>query len=318
MPPDALHMNIAGEITPENEKLRLPSDFKTDTHEALGLTVLAETEYQLRLGLLNDSLKQLRKCLGLKAFLVRRKYNLASGQKVLTRSEAAIDRAASHVRKWREIYKRCRSAVIQLKGEKNVPKQYQILKDSDCVMLGEWLDEHTFWQTEGQCAEFKAGTDSQGRRELPWIWKMNFEGIVNPDELTKAVDEWSEEGKSSVFLFFFTNSLKLIVATRLEWVHARASVHRLEEEVILLHAESERVGKTFDYFQRHWKGQADTWRCRRQQGEVFKNGGVQRGAEAAAHRKVAMFARLARAANRRFEEVEALIRKEGLSLSIYS
>ncbi|KIJ43319.1 hypothetical protein M422DRAFT_47947 [Sphaerobolus stellatus SS14] len=79
MPSDALQEIERPYSLPEEETLRLPSDFEHKDQERLGLKELAEIEYQLRIGVAYDALNKLRNALGLKSFLVRRKRSLASG-----------------------------------------------------------------------------------------------------------------------------------------------------------------------------------------------------------------------------------------------
>ncbi|KIJ32933.1 hypothetical protein M422DRAFT_265274 [Sphaerobolus stellatus SS14] len=131
---------------PEKQKLRLPSDFDRVAHGRLGLIALAETEFLLRRGQANDALKRLRDCLGLKSFLVRRKYKMAGGQGMLLRSESEIHRAQNQVQKWAEVYRRTWQAMGRLreKGEdgNHGRGKLQQLTNADLVMLSEWMDDH--------------------------------------------------------------------------------------------------------------------------------------------------------------------------------
>jgi len=85
-------------------------------------------------------------------------------------------------------------------------------------------------------------------------------------------------------------------------VHACASVDHLEEEIILLCTESERVGKTFEHYDKYWQEQAVIWKTIRLEGEDGKTMGIG-SEEAGANCKAVIFAHLACIANRRFEEV---------------
>ncbi|KIJ41838.1 hypothetical protein M422DRAFT_255163 [Sphaerobolus stellatus SS14] len=120
---------------------------------------------------------------------------------------------------------------------------HELTKD-DLIMLSSWMEEHHLWREKGEMAEEEAAKKRKGRRELPWIWKMQF-GTTEPDrdKISEAMDEWTSE------------------AIRIEWLHAHASLKRFEEEMRLLEAESERVGKTFGFYRRKWllKGEDVLW-----------------------------------------------------------
>ncbi|KIJ28706.1 hypothetical protein M422DRAFT_54505 [Sphaerobolus stellatus SS14] len=77
MPSGVLEEMARSDAYPEEESLRLSSNLAQEDHDRLGLTELAETEYQL-IGVAYDALKNLSSALGLKSFLVRRKRELAS------------------------------------------------------------------------------------------------------------------------------------------------------------------------------------------------------------------------------------------------
>ncbi|KIJ28993.1 hypothetical protein M422DRAFT_269690 [Sphaerobolus stellatus SS14] len=239
MSADALQEHMISSELPEKAKLRLPSDFDWQNHERLELTALADTENMLRMGQANDALKHLRGTLGLKSFLVRRNKRDAVGQIARTRSEMEIRRTDKRVMKWAEVYRRAFKAMERLKpaGEDGNHGR-GLLKEltrEDLMMLSTWIEEHRNWREKGEVAEAAAADEGKGRKELPWIWKMQF-GSADPDRdtVSEAVGEWITE------------------AIHIEWLHARASRDRFEEELKMLEAESERTGKTFRYFQRQW------------------------------------------------------------------
>ncbi|KIJ38566.1 hypothetical protein M422DRAFT_258678 [Sphaerobolus stellatus SS14] len=205
MPPGALQEPLTMEPAPENGKLSFLSDFDREIYEWLELTTLADTEFLLRKGQANEALKHLRESLGLKSFLVRRNHSVSEGQIAKCRSEPEIENADWRVQKWAEVYRRAFQAMWKL------------------TPLGD-DGNHAGWRSIG-C----------GRRELPWIWKMQF-GTTKPDadKVSDVIEEWTTE------------------AMRIEWLHAQASVNRFEEGMKLLEAESEHVGKTFQYYQRNW------------------------------------------------------------------
>ncbi|KIJ31089.1 hypothetical protein M422DRAFT_267296 [Sphaerobolus stellatus SS14] len=222
--------------------------------------------------LTNDALRNLRSALGLKSFLVRRKRELASGQGVLTRSESAIARAGMQVNKWKEVYRRSRKAMIRLKGSvDSIDPKLKNLRDDDFIMLSKWMEQHRYWQSQGERAEAEAvDSGNGGRTELPWIWKMN-QPVEGNDSIAQAIQGCTSE------------------AIRLEWVHARASRNRFLEELKLLRAESERVVKAFRHFEMSWKNQGE--RCTRKAAkeEAGETKRVCRGTEVLAKRQQANF-----------------------------
>jgi hypothetical protein len=208
MPADALQEVLGEDSQPEKELLRLPSDFPQESHPRLGLTELADIERQLRVGQAHDALRKLRTMLGLKSFLVKRKYKTGGGQRALTRSEADIGKAGRQVTKWKEVYQRCWRALERLRGAEAISEhekawlQLRELKDGDCVMLSEWIEEHRYWRDQGERKEAAAASKGKGRQELPWIWKLEFElGDAILGGVDGAIEGWTEEGKNSLRMY---------------------------------------------------------------------------------------------------------------------
>ncbi|KIJ40674.1 hypothetical protein M422DRAFT_256369 [Sphaerobolus stellatus SS14] len=139
-------------------------------------------EYQLRLGQAHDSLEKLRGALGLKSFLIHQKYKNAGGQ-----DQQVYKRA------W-EVLGRLSDGVSQY-GMEDSQRQLQELKEDDCVMLSEWMEEHRFWRAQGELAEAQASGKGKGRRELPWFWKIHIQG--NPqkdiDEIDASIAAWATD-----------------------------------------------------------------------------------------------------------------------------
>ncbi|KIJ35186.1 hypothetical protein M422DRAFT_262561 [Sphaerobolus stellatus SS14] len=255
LPAEALDEELRTDATPERQKLRLPSDFNRLSHTRLRLNGLAEKAFSIRRGQANDAIKKLRDCLGSKSFLVRRKYKMAGGQGMLLRSESEIQWAQKQVQKWAEVYCRAWQAMGRLRdlgddGGTSLSNgnhgrgKLQQLTDSDLVMLSEWMDEHRLWREKGEIAEAEASKKGKGRRELPWLWKLEIEvttNMVGHDQVVDAVDKWTTE------------------AIRIEWLHAQASMERFDEEVRLLEAESGRIPRMFAYLEDRWKTRAVKW-----------------------------------------------------------
>ena len=200
MPAVALEKATQSDYSPEKEILRMPSDFTHEARGRLGLEELSKLEFKLWIGQAYDALNKLRNALGLKSFLVRRKYKLAGGQPVLTRTEAEINRAGQHVEKWKEVYNRAYEALKRLhQGDttstsEEVWKLLKPLQDGDCVMLSEWMEDNRFWREHGEQTEARAAERGGGRKELPWFWKMQFkEG--SEDEIDTAVSQWATDSE---------------------------------------------------------------------------------------------------------------------------
>ena len=105
----------------------------------------------------------------------------------------------------------------------------------------------------------------------------------------------------------------VVIAMRLEWVHAKASMERFEEEVAVLQAESERVGKSFRYYEQLWKAKAELW-SRKGSGIIGEwENRLKRGAEAMAWKKMGDFERLAKAAEAKFAEVTLMCAQEEIN-----
>jgi hypothetical protein len=197
MPADALGEGPVSQLAPELAILRLPSDYALETHDRLGLTNLADTEYLLRHAQATDALCSIRQALGLKSFMVRAKHNNANGQAQLLRSNSEIERAEKLVSKWKEVYRRSWQAMGKLRGlgKEDDSGRLKPLLDSDLLMLSDWLDEHRFWQEKGEVAAADAAKKGNGRRDLPWIWKMEFDVTSPISVIDASIQTMSTEGK---------------------------------------------------------------------------------------------------------------------------
>ena len=91
---------------------------------------------------------------------------------------------------------------------------------------------------------------------------------------------------------------------RIEWLHAIASMERFDEEVRLLKAESERVGKTFRYF-------ANKWRAWGESEADSGNSQEYRGSRAGCWRREVTFLKLAISADIKYYELLRYERHHG-------
>ncbi|KAF8575716.1 hypothetical protein K439DRAFT_1623383 [Ramaria rubella] len=242
MPADVLQETLEGEVHPENEVLQLPSDFSKSSYVRLGLSELASMEKQLRVGQAHDAEKTLE-------YVGVEKYRMAGGQGILTRSEANIQRASHQVKKWNEVYQHAWRALERLRGDEVIDErniswlQLQPLDDCDCIMLSQWMEEDRFWHTKGEMADAEAAKRGGGCRELPWIWKMEFDLGLTSEGVLGAIEGWTTEVQGAVI--------------RLEWLHMQISMQQFDEEVHLLRAESACMGWTFCFQERTWQEQAE-------------------------------------------------------------
>ena len=195
---------------PENAALGLPSDFPLELHRRLGIEELAIIERQLRVGQVHDALKKLRTALGLKSFLICRNYSPTNdnSSRIYTRSQAEIQKATQQVEKWQEVYQHTYEALELLRGKEPIPEsetawlQLKHLRDSDCIMLSEWMEDHHLWQKSGEIQEARAGSRGKGKIELAWFWKLEFkfDGGIGGSEVQDAVDGWTGEGKDILYI----------------------------------------------------------------------------------------------------------------------
>ncbi|KIJ35676.1 hypothetical protein M422DRAFT_262083 [Sphaerobolus stellatus SS14] len=119
-------------------------------------------------------------------------------------------------------------------------------------MLSKWLDEHKLWREKGEAAEAVVVRHGEGRQELSWIWKVEFQMETSPDVVDKAVHGWTVE------------------AIRLEWLHTKASLQRFEREMILLEVESACVERTIRHYEKVWRVRATDWAAKGLRDEVFQ------------------------------------------------
>ncbi|KIJ28988.1 hypothetical protein M422DRAFT_269687 [Sphaerobolus stellatus SS14] len=63
-------------------------------------------------------------------------------------------------------------------------------------MLSSWMEEHRLWREKGEIPEAEAAKKEKGkgRRELPWIWKMQFRTTKpDADKVSDVLEEWTTE-----------------------------------------------------------------------------------------------------------------------------
>ncbi|KIJ52939.1 hypothetical protein M422DRAFT_242902 [Sphaerobolus stellatus SS14] len=155
------------------------------------------------------------------------------------------------------------------------------------------MEDQGKWHSEGEVAVAVAMKKRKGWQPLPWIWKMQLDADIDENEedgITQVIEGWTTEGGVVLTYHFLFGSNWFgysTLAIQIEWVQATASLTRFEEELKLLEVESERVARTFKYYEKKWKDRA---------AERFGPTLVAKGAVAYAHRCTKTFQWLARLA----------------------
>ncbi|KIJ41631.1 hypothetical protein M422DRAFT_255248 [Sphaerobolus stellatus SS14] len=253
MPVNAINEVQTANAGPENAHLCLPSEFPQIEHNRLGIADHALIERELRIGQAYDALKKLRNQLGLKSFLVRRKRQ-NPGYTMATRAETEIKKVDGHVKKWRKVYESAWKALEVLRGDGIIPHEHH------------WLTDQAYWKDLGERQTAEATRKGEGPKQLPWIWKIELDiEETSLEGIEGAIEGWTNE------------------AIRLEWLYARASYERWDEETKLLKAEGERVGKSFGWLKKQWQTRKMDW---------GRDDDIPRGAVAYAARTATTFARL--------------------------
>ena len=163
-------------ISPEQEKLLLPSSFDQHRREGLGLTSLAAMEYQLREGQAYDALEDVREKIKIfNANLGFKKANVF-GQRANTRAQHFLSQLTADKVSGAEKYCIARRALIRLG-----------LSESD-ASLQELHDDQLY----GKDASKPAGL-GDSKREDPWFWTVGKPSGLTPKEQT----DWSIECESS-------------------------------------------------------------------------------------------------------------------------
>lgn len=160
----------------------LPSNFTADERQRLMLADLAKAEALVRVGVCFDCLHKLREALGVRSFLTRHTREL-HGYRDQTRSQSAIRRAESNVRRWAKAYRKSFRAIDALNVSEAEQLGLQPLSTQDLTMLGSWLEGAKYV--------------SSGR-QLPWIWTIAPIQAEGPDvesEMAASVRSWNDEGE---------------------------------------------------------------------------------------------------------------------------
>lgn len=174
---------VNNDIKPEKVKLWLPSELPAGTPCD---PRLQRIEWELRHAQANDALNDVRRSIQLFAHLCMFKTANVRGQRANTRARAALDHAAKKKQRGKARYmisrERLQALALSL-GKVGWDEQLRPLRDADMRYMTDMLDNQT-----------------EGTRDLSWIWKMP--GVVgrNDDDLQES---------KSVHMLNLTSGLEL-------------------------------------------------------------------------------------------------------------
>lgn len=179
--------NIVGHpmvpTTPGSDPILLPSSFTSEQCAAFGIQHLVDIEKELRMGNGHDCVKGLCEALGVRSFLTRHAAALYN-YKENKAAQQSMRRSEANVKLWRAIYVRTWRALGRLGVEGSSLRGLQELKESDVVLLSDWLESSRY-----------RSKSTQDR--LPWIWTVS--PLLQPkqngtDSEHDEVEKWNEEG----------------------------------------------------------------------------------------------------------------------------
>jgi hypothetical protein len=160
---------------------------------------LIDYEAKLREGQAYDALNEIRRYLRLRSYLYKHKDANARGVAANTRSNVAIQRAQKGVNNAALKYTHAYTALITLRGktpgeeedgeEEQWRRDLRVLKPTDLRSLSEGL----YGETEG-------------KREISWIWKSRSAPSTPESEETIEKDEQLQDGPFIPFPYWFACS----------------------------------------------------------------------------------------------------------------
>ena len=205
-------------VKAESLKLWLPSQLDAEDRVVICLGGVINSEQELRLAQLEDSLSGLRRArrtrLGLITF---HKVQLTGqGQKVQTKSQAAMQSIQDRIDRYVRRYRTARDALLRLDPRGSWAELYLPLTDND---------------NRGPMKELQEVPGSDGQYAPSWIWRSNTTAISR--------EEVNED-------------------MRVEWAQCVARAERWEEEVTLLQEEMRRVVQFLEWRSGDWLAKVDS------------------------------------------------------------
>ena len=242
----------------------MPSSFKTDDIQSLGLRDLAAEELELRKGQANDCLKGLQFALGHKAVLFRTKIRNSKTSVGKTRAWADVKAVTVKVGKHVRAYRRARNALERLGADSATMECYQMLRREDLRLSGDITEEN------------RLGQQSDA---LPWFWRLDGKDA-------EEQSDWMQECKCYAL---WKSVLLTFLVYRVNWLRAQAPSERATEELLMVKHE---MRWSVNWFQK----QQTTWMARG--GRSLQEG--KPGHQAYAEKQVAMWGRFVEHAKQGF------------------
>ena len=217
--------------TPEKIPLVLPSKVEATRRTTVCLHQVVKYERQLRLAQLQDSLIELRRVRRIRHTLLQnhRTQIAGQGQRVTTRSHAAISGIEERISKFVRRYRVAYDALVQLDPAGEWQETYLELKDEDNRGPGKEDNERRL---------------GDGSYTFSWIWLSNPRAHetggsdANHDAGVASDDEVNE-------------------VMRVQWATSRARMERWAEEVELLQEEMRRVVMFLEWKSENWLTKRD-------------------------------------------------------------
>ncbi|KAH9919146.1 hypothetical protein B0H21DRAFT_702221, partial [Amylocystis lapponica] len=139
--------------------ITLPSTLGHARCEALNIQQLAAQELKLREGQANDTLHQIRICLGQKSFLFRTSIHSARSQHNKTRAWRDVNAVDCTLQHHARVYSKARKAMVSLGASEALLNHYKVLRQEDLKVSTAVADPNM----RGQRATTMA-----------WFWTMDI------------------------------------------------------------------------------------------------------------------------------------------------
>jgi hypothetical protein len=221
---------------PESFQLYLPSGVPQHFWPSGSLV---EKERRLRLAQADDALLELKRLLRVTLGLWHYKFTqLGPSQRANTRARSMIARYREKINRCAERYRAARCALLHLDP------------------TGNWITRLKELRVEDVKGPRREDDESEGNRELSWIWFVQREAMGGSSENISPSEDEIGESKTHSDLCFTFNLISS--GLRVEWAKARARKDRWSEEVILLVEEMRRVLCFFDWKAEWWLSRTKT------------------------------------------------------------
>lgn len=240
-------------LTALKVKLLLPSDLNSSTRLQCCSSSLKLTEICLHFGVAEDALRDLRKFLTVKKYLVNYKIKQVSGpgQKANTHARAIIDHFKSKIDLSASKYKSARHALSMLDQDGlhtldlfkiNWSHRFQPLTIQDMVFLNADPDDS---EDDGRPRATRSARKrkrqedqlGEGHRMSSWIWRMPS-WSMDPAVNTMESDPFN-------------------ATVRIEWAKTKARAERWQEELNLLREEMRRAIVDMEWRAHQWTNRAN-------------------------------------------------------------